>query len=57
MAQNISDDVRKLVAYIEENLKASSSAGLTFIDTRNLKGRLMVQAESCRVRSPGSRKE
>ncbi len=43
MAENTRDNVRKLVAYIEENLRASSSAGLTFIDTRNLKGRLMVR--------------
>lgn len=43
MPEHIRDEVRKLVAYIEENLRASSSAGLTFIDTRNLKGRLTVR--------------
>jgi len=40
---NIRDEVHKLVAYIEENLRASSLAGLNFIDTRNLKGRLTVR--------------
>jgi hypothetical protein len=45
MAQtpNIRDGVHKLVAYIEENLRASSLAGLNFIDTRNFKGRLTVR--------------
>jgi hypothetical protein len=43
IAQDTREEVRKLVAYIEENLRASSSAGLTFIDTRNLKGRLMAR--------------
>ena len=31
--RNIRDEVHKLVAYIEENLRASSLAGLNFIDT------------------------
>ena len=35
--------MHKLVAYIEENLRASSLAGLNFIDTRNFKGRLTVR--------------
>jgi hypothetical protein len=39
----IRDEVHKLVAYIEENLRASSLAGLNFIDTRNFKGRLTVR--------------
>lgn len=43
LAPNIRDEVRKLVAYIEENLRASSLAGLTFIDTRNFKQRLTVR--------------
>lgn len=43
MPPNAQDEVGKLVAYIEENLRASSSAGFTFIDTRNLKGRLMAR--------------
>src|SRR5260370_29959870 len=45
MAQrsNIRDEVHTLVAYIEENLRASSLAGLNFIDTRNFKGRLMAR--------------
>lgn len=43
MTPEVRDDVSKLVAYIEENLRASSSAGLTFIDTRNLKGRLAAK--------------
>ena len=40
---NIRDEVHRLVAYIEENLRASSLAGLNFIDTRNFKGRLTVR--------------
>jgi hypothetical protein len=45
MAQkaDIRDEVHTLVAYIEENLRASSLAGLNFIDTRNFKGRLTVR--------------
>src|SRR5580704_13972215 len=42
-ALNVRGEVNKLVAYIEENLRASSLAGLTFIDTRNFKGRLTVR--------------
>jgi hypothetical protein len=40
---DIHEDVHALVAYIEENLRASSLAGLKFIDTRNFKGRLTVR--------------
>ena len=34
------EDLEKLIRFIEENLRASSNAGLKFIDLRNFKGRL-----------------
>ncbi|MBZ5601473.1 MAG: hypothetical protein LAO79_04125 [Acidobacteriia bacterium] len=40
---DLREKVNRLVAYIEENLRASSLAGLTFIDTRNFQGRLTVR--------------
>lgn len=35
------DDISKLVTYIEENLRASSSVGLSFVDSRHHKTRLL----------------
>jgi hypothetical protein len=36
------DQLRALVAHLEQNLRASGSAGLTFIDARDLQARLRV---------------
>ncbi len=35
------EEVEKLVTYIEENLRASSSAGLPFVDSRHYRSRLL----------------
>jgi hypothetical protein len=35
------DEVKKVVTYIEENLRASPSSGLPFVDSRNSKTRLL----------------
>jgi len=35
------EEISKLVTYIEENLRASSSVGLSFVDSRHHKTRLL----------------